>query len=297
MKKIATLFLVVLLSFLLFSCKSNQKSADNITTEPQQSPVSGKDASASKSDTPVPENDASVSEYDVDDDVDPSVSFDSLSSLKEGVAAGTISKDDYVAYTLLRAFTGNEVPEAYRDETFAISDIRPYIQDALDDWDDLSEETQKSVLEALTLCNIEFADAEKTGSSMVNTLADALLEKVYALTDKVYALTDKVVIDQALLSKSGKFVIWYSDSDPNSAGCDKAQLVADTLDEAVKAYDSFFGVKYRFVSEFTYPGSITYARQGKILQKNGIDPSCLETCMNVYLSDFSNNSVKAICLC
>jgi len=217
---------------------------------------------------------------------DPTIETSFVSELEKKVETGVISKDTYINTTLLGVFDSKYIPEEYKKEDITITDVRPYLEEAEMYWDELSDETKTAIADMLTLSFIQFDD-EGAQTGIVDWLIDGMFEDVNALSKNV-------LIKDVLQSNSGRFNIWFSDGDPNSATKAQAQMVADTLDEATELYDSYFNTEFRYYQEALY-GGITTNKQQYLLKKNGYEASSLFSCLNVYLCDYTDSDAMAVC--
>lgn len=196
---------------------------------------------------------------------------------------GEITTDEYVKYNIYAKYDKSmldqkysKIPEVCNIETL----IKKY-------YNELSDETLKYYVEKVNLNDVTFElNKENTSSEDKNKigLSDFFVSKVYAKSNKVTNL------NKAVLSKNGKFVIWYTTTGDSASDYNTAKKVADGLEVTVTQYDELFESKYSYSLNFLHKGK-TYENQLKVLESLGIDKSYLEGAMQVYLIEHDSSAL------
>lgn len=197
-----------------------------------------------------------------------------------------ITTDEYVRYNLYAQYDKSLLNKEY--SRLKGSEDSIHIEDLVNKYyDELSEETLEYYARKINLDGVTFElDKENKKTDDKTSISDLLIDRVYAEGDKVTNL-NKVV-----LSKNGNFVVWYTTTGNSATNYESAKKVADGLENTIDSYYDLFELKYEFESSILSKGK-TYDNQIKILNSFGIDPSYLESAMQVYLVEFNDANALA----
>ena len=197
-----------------------------------------------------------------------------------------ITTDEYVRYLLYTQYDTSMLDKKYQN--LLKSDDSINIEDLINKYyKELSMETLNYYAKKINLNNITFElnkeNEEQTENNKIS-LSDIFIQTVYAKSDKVTNL-NKVV-----LSKNRNFVVWYTVTGNSATNYETAKKIADGLENTIYKYNSLFNSKYYYNSNVILKGT-TYKNQQKILQNSNIDPSYLESAMQIYLVNYNGSSL------
>jgi hypothetical protein len=196
-----------------------------------------------------------------------------------------ITTDEYVRYLLYTQYDTSMLDKKYQKLLKSDSSIN--IEDLINKYyQELSTETLNYYAKKINLNNITFEldkeNEEQTEDNKI-ALSDMFIQTVYAKSDKVTNL------NKAVLSKNGNFVVWYTTTGNSATNYESALKIANGLENTISKYDSLFNSKYYYNSNVISKGT-TYKNQQRILQNSNIDPSYLESAMQIYLVNYNDSS-------
>lgn len=196
---------------------------------------------------------------------------------------GEITTDEYVKYNIYAKYDKSMLDQKY-SKIPDMGNIETLIKKY---HNELSDETLQYYVEKVNLNNVTFELGKENTSSESEEkigLSDFFVSKVYAKSNKVTNL------NKAVLSKNGKFVVWYTTTGDSASDYNTAKKVADGLEVTVTQYDELFESKYSYSLNFLHKGK-TYENQLKVLESSGIDKSYLEGAMQVYLIEHDSSAL------
>ena len=196
---------------------------------------------------------------------------------------GKISTDEYVRYNLYAEYDKSLLDKKYSN--LSGSDVAIHTDELIEKYyDELSDKTLKYYISQVNLENVTFElNKENEDSDDKVALSDLFIDTVYAKSNKVTNL------NKAILSKNGNFVVWYTTTGDSAITKDKAQKVADDIEDTVEKYNSLFGSEFKFESNVVSKGN-KYKDQLKILKSENIDAKYLESAMQIYVVDYIDDS-------
>lgn len=92
-------------------------------------------------------------------------------------------------------------------------------------------------------------------------------------------------LDKLYLSENGHFLIWYTDTGDDAVGIDSVKNISETLENTISKYEGTYGVTYSYTPFKDGLISRNYISAKKVLTEKGMNPSVLDTAMNVYIYD------------
>lgn len=196
---------------------------------------------------------------------------------------GKITTDEYVGYSLYAEYDKSLLDKKYSN--LSGSEVAIHTDELVGKYyDELSDETLKYYISQVNLENITFdLNKENEDSDDKVALSDLFIDTVYAKSDKVTNL------NKAILSKNGNFVVWYTTTGDSAITKDKAQKVADDIEDTVEKYNSLFGSEFKFESNVVSKGN-KYKDQLKILESENIDAKYLDSAMQIYVVEYNDDS-------
>jgi len=205
--------------------------------------------------------------------------------LRKDFEEGKITVDEYVKYNLYAEYDTSLLKDEY--SSFQKNQVAIHTDELIDEYyDELSDETLKYYIEKINLDNITF-ELDKENKQVDDdsvALADIFVEDVYAKEENVTNL-NKVV-----LSSGGNFVVWYTTTGDSAITKNEAQKVANDLEKTVQKYNDFSSNDFNFEGNILSKGK-TYDNQKEILENQDIDVSYLEDAMQVYVVEYSDDSI------
>lgn len=211
---------------------------------------------------------------------------DISSQLYSDYMNNNITTDEYIRYLLYTQYDTSMLDKKY--QKLLKSDSAINIEDLINKYyKELSTETLNYYAKKINLDNITFElykeNEEQTVDNKI-TLSDIFIQTVYAKSDKVTNL------NKAVLSKNGNFVVWYTTTGSSASNYESALKIANGLEKTISKYDSLFNSKYNYNSNVISKGT-TYKNQQKILENSNINPSYLESAMQIYLVNYNDSSL------
>lgn len=94
-------------------------------------------------------------------------------------------------------------------------------------------------------------------------------------------------------SKNKNFLIWYTTEGRDKISDDQANEIADTLENTISSYNSYFNINYRFGRMIRTADISRSSEANKLLKKNGIEKNAWKDAMNVYVYDTESESAVA----
>jgi len=202
-------------------------------------------------------------------------------SLFQEYEDGLVEEDKVVSQALSSIFDNGEESDNI--------DIDSLIRFADEHWDELTVETKVDYYEKIFLGGIDFEYQQPNSLSESNkTYLYEELKAEKSVSDAQDQNSTSSVISKTLnhviLSEDGHFLIWYTTEGSNAVSNDYAKQVAQTLENAVDAYDELFGTNYVYNVVQKVTGSVL-AKQKNMLKKTGLDGNLLESALSVYIYD------------
>jgi len=216
------------------------------------------------------------------------VSSDLYEQLKIDLDNKEITIDQYVLYNLYAEYDNSKLDDRYYNLEKSEASIDTDDLVAMNK-DYLSDNTIKYYLNKVLLEDISFginANNRKSQNGDViatSDIADFFIEKVYA--EEKYEVT----LNKAVVSGNENFILWYTDSGDNAVDESVIKKMAYYLEVARYTYDNLYTKIFSYKPIFQNKGT-RYEEQINVLESLDIDPSLLDTAMQVYVVDFTSTS-------
>ena len=148
--------------------------------------------------------------------------------------------------------------------------------------DELSDETAEYLLKKMLVLDVKIGpDASR--NSMANK------EKRQPFSQNVSASDyDVTVLDKAVLSPSGRFLIWYTGTRKSALEDKTAQEWANEIDDIVGNIEGFLDIDWLYNSDKI--NSDSYEGMKSVLLKCGIDENAMEEAFPIYAFESPKNS-------
>lgn len=207
--------------------------------------------------------------------------FSSQDKLLQAFEQGEISVDTYILQLAYSIYDAEKLDPLYKSDNEL--DIAPNISDLfMEHIDELSDETAEYVLKKMLVLDVKIGpDASQ------NSMADK--EKRQPFSKNVYASDyDVTVLDKAVLSPSGRFLIWYTGTGKSALEDKTAQEWANEIDDIAGNIEEFLDIDWLYNSDKI--NSDSYEGMKSVLQKCGIDENAMEEAFPIYAFESPKNS-------
>lgn len=205
----------------------------------------------------------------------------SQDKLHQAFEQGEISVDTYILQLAYSIYDVEKLDPIYKSDNEL--DIAPNISDLFEEHiDELSDETVEYLIKKMLVLDVKIGpDASQ------NTKAGK--EKGYPFSKNVYASDyDVTVLDKAVLSPSGKFLIWYTSTGKSALDDKTAKEWANNIDDIADNIEEFLDIDW--VYNFDEINSDSYEDMKSVLQKCGIDENVIEEAFPIYVFEVPNTS-------
>ncbi len=202
---------------------------------------------------------------------------DGRTAMSDDFAAGNITVDQYIKYSLDYMFAPDNLPDQYKEGS---ENVFFDLDEALisEHLDELSDETVESLAEALLLSNINI-DTDASGNVSKYTSADPLIKNVSAANTK-----STKTLNKAKVSPKGTAVIFYTDTGTDAVSDEVAEGIGRVMDNVVDKTKEIFGIDYQYKVTYT-ENADSLEKVKKVLKANNIDENALDTMGVVYVAD------------
>lgn len=198
---------------------------------------------------------------------------------------GKITTDEYVRYNLYAEYDNSLLDKKY--SSLQRNQVAFDTDELIDKYyNELSDDTLRYYVSKTNLDNITFELDKENENSKNDKLSMSNL-----FVDTVYAQNIKVTnLNKVFLSQNGNFMIWYTTTGDSATDYNTVKKLANGLEKTISEYDKIFDSKYDFNSGILSKGK-TYQNQIEILKNENIDEKYLESAMQVYLVNYSDDSL------
>ncbi|RXE60222.1 hypothetical protein [Acetivibrio mesophilus] len=196
--------------------------------------------------------------------------------LTQAFNKGEISADTYILQMAYSLYDVEKLDPLYKSDNDV--DFAPDLFDLIiRHIDELSDAT----LEYLAK-NIMMTDIRIHPDASQNRVAYE--KKWQPFSEYVFANEyDITILDRAVLSPSGKFLIWYTETGEGSISREIAQKLANTVENIADDISEFLDVEWDY--DYQELNSDSYEDMKKVLNECGIDENAIKEALPVYVYD------------
>lgn len=234
-------------------------------------------------------NKKDVKKEKIDKEQEEIIEDSTYEKLEKDLENGTLTKDQYILNLAYYFYDSSKLDEKYKSSVYLFRD------DVLDNElskyvNDISFDTAKYILEQYFLSDVTFNIDNKTNTNSNVNINPSFMDNT---NENKYSTKNKTNLNKVLLSSSGNFLIWYTTEGDSKITDAQAKSIADSLDNTVKQYDSFFNTTYKFKSELDFEDNEKFKSQEKILESFGYDKNLLGKKLSVYIFHKKDDSSAA----
>ncbi len=201
--------------------------------------------------------------------------------LNQAYEQGEISTDAYILQLAYSMYDAGQLDPLYKSDNEI--DIAPNISDLLmKHIDELSDETLEYIVKNMLTMDVRIGpDASQNSMSSE--------EKWRPFSKKAYASAyDVTVLDKAVLSPSGRFLIWYTETGESAVKDKEIEELANTIDNITADIENFLDIGWAYNLDKFNSGS--YEDMKSVLQKCGIDENVMGEAFPIYVFEPSKDS-------
>lgn len=219
--------------------------------------------------------------------------------LTEAFEKGEISADTYVlqlAYSLYDVKKLNSSYKSDNDIDFAPDISRVIMQYA----DELSDETLEYIVEKIFMSDIKIGPDASGNTVAHKENWNLFLKKVYAdegededeSEDEVKGNGyDITVLDKAILSRNGKFLIWYTETGNSKIKTEMVEELAKTIEEISDDIGELLDIDWAY--DYSKINASSYKDMEAVLDKCGIDKNAIKETFPIFIYEPPNTDGAA----
>ncbi len=195
--------------------------------------------------------------------------------------AGKISANDYAKYRFAAAFDAGNLPDEYKSSQLELSPIDDLINFISEHPDEVDDDTKQKLIDVIGLNKVKFGTPQEAQKA-AKIQDDAKKAQFFGRPAYAEKNTDVSILSEAVLSGSGKFIVFYTEYGDDKITADTAKEIASQLDQAVENYKKNLGLDYIYDRVIIHDDE--YEDMQDVLIRNGIPKSAAETAMPVYVT-------------
>ncbi|ODM25638.1 hypothetical protein A7W90_05045 [Clostridium sp. Bc-iso-3] len=208
--------------------------------------------------------------------------------LTQAFNKGEISADTYILQMAYSLYDVEKLDPLYKSDNDI--DFAPDLFDLIiRHIDELSDATLEYVAKNTMMTDIRIhPDASQ------NTVAYD--KKWKPFSEYVFANEyDITILDKAVLSPSGKFLIWYTETGKAAVKDETVQELAKTVDDIAEDISDFLDIDWDY--DFNKFNSGSYKDMKTVLDECGIDENAIEKALPIFIYEPPNNDGAAAWYC
>ncbi len=197
---------------------------------------------------------------------------------------GEISADTYILQLAYSLYDVEKLDPLYKSDNDV--DFAPDILGmAVNYIDELSDDTLEYIAKKVMLTDIKIHPDASQNSGAYENKRKPFYKYVYA---EGYDVT---VLDKAILSSGGKFLIWYTETGKSAVSSETVQQLAGTMEKIADDISDFLNIEWNY--KFNEINSDSYNHMKKVLDECGIDESAMKKALPAYIYEPSD-TVEAL---
>jgi len=206
--------------------------------------------------------------------------FSTEYKLSQAFEKGDISVDTYIMQLAYSIFDKDKLDTQFKSDNEV--DFAPDIVDLLiRHKDEINQETAEYVAKNILLSDMRIhPDSIKNPIAYEERLLSPFFEYVFA------SEYDVTVLDKAMLSPSGKFLIWYTQSGKSAATDETIEELAKSVEDIVDKIEEFLDIDWDY--KYTKINSSSYKSMKSVLDKCGIDEKVIDEALPIFVYDPPN---------
>ena len=195
--------------------------------------------------------------------------------------AGKISANDYAKYRFAAAFDTGNLPDEYKSSQLELSPIDDLINFISEHPDEVDDDTKQKLIDVIGLNKVKFGTPQEAQKA-AKIQDDAKKAQFFGRPAYAEKNTDVSILSEAVLSGSGKFIVFYTEYGDDKITADTAKEIASQLDQAIENYKKNLGLDYIYDRVIIHDDE--YEDMQDVLIRNGIPKTAAETAMPVYVT-------------